>query len=268
MRACHSADSHSIFEETDIMAHALVRSAFVGLVALALTVSVGCTRWIDIMPSAMASQGSLPQSIANNERVPLVIEGFRLVQNGAAQNPSLAMERRVLDQMQETRLFSTLVPFGGNSSLLGDKVITARLTFNETIDPHAGEAAWKGFVIGASMFLLSSAIELDYDYAAQATLELERWDGQVKQYAARSAGTAHYNLFGATPIMIDELKGQVTEACLADLMEQLVRDTNFYVASSTPLPDAPLRIITVKARKPATAAPALSVIPVSIVPAP
>jgi len=250
------------------MPHPLVRSALIALVGLATTASVGCTRWIDVMSSSTSPQPSLAQSIANNERVPLVMDGFRLVQNGAAQNPSLAMERRVLNQVQETRLFSLLVPLGGTASSLGDKVITARLTFSETIDPHAGEAAWKGFLIGASMFLLSPAIELDYDYAAHAILELERWDGQVKHYAARSAGTAHYNLFGATPIMIDELKGQVTEACLADLMEQLVRDTNFYVASSTPLPDAPIRTITVKARRPATSASALSVIPVSIAPAP
>ena len=118
------------------------------------------------------------------------------------------------------------------------------------------------------MFLLSPAIELDYDYAAQATLELERWDGQVKRYEARSAGTAHYNVFGATPILIDELKGQVTEACLSDLMDQLVRDTGFYVASSTPLPDSPIRSVTVQARKPARTPAPRSVVPVSTTSAP
>jgi hypothetical protein len=115
------------------------------------------------------------------------------------------------------------------------------------------------------MFLLSPAIELDYAYAARTTLELERWDGEVKRYEARSTGTAHYNLFGATPIVLDELKGQVTEACLTDLVDQLVRDTGFYVASGTPLPDGAIRTVTVKARKPA---PAPGVLPVSSAPAP
>ena len=92
-------------------------------------------------------------------------------------------------------------------------------------------------VIGASMFLLSPFIELKYDYAARASLELERWDGAVKRYEARSAGTARYHLFGASPLMIDELKGHVTEACFMDLMEQVVRDTNFYVAGSSALSD-------------------------------
>ncbi len=245
------------------MTRHLFRWTLVGLVGLAAATTVGCARWIDVKSSASAQQESVTGSIPNDERVPLVMDGFRVAQNGAPQNPSTEIERRILHTVQETRLFSTLVPLGGTSSALGDKVITARITFDQTIDPHAGEAAWKGFVIGVSMFLLSPAIELDYDYAAQATLELERWDGQVKRYEARSAGTAHYNVFGATPILIDELKGQVTEACLSDLMDQLVRDASFYVASSTPLPDSPIRSVTVQARKPVFSPAARSVVPVS-----
>ena len=118
------------------------------------------------------------------------------------------------------------------------------------------------------MFLLSPVIELDYDYAAQASLELERWDGQVKRYEARSAGTAHYHLFGATPIMIGELKGQVTEACLTELMDQLVRNTNFYMASNTPLPDSRILSVTVNARTPLRSHVSLSVVPVSTAPIP
>lgn len=250
------------------MTHHRFRCALVGIVGLASVALPGCSRWIDVLPSSTPGQEGSAQSIPHDERVPFVLDGFRLVQNGAPQNPSVEVERRILNQVQETRLFSSLVPFGGNVSSLGEKTVTARMTFDETIDPHAGEAAWKGFVIGASMFLLSGAIELDYDYAAHATLELERWDGQVKRYEARSAGTAHYHLFGATPIMIDELKGQVTETCLNELMEQLVKDTVFYLASGTPLPDSPTRTITVKARRPTTPAPTLTVIPISAAPAP
>ena len=88
------------------------------------------------------------------------MDGFRMIQNGAPPNPSNEVERRILNTMQETRLFSTLVPLGGNVASLGDKLVTARITFDETIDPHSGEAAWKGFLIGASMFLLSPVIDL------------------------------------------------------------------------------------------------------------
>jgi hypothetical protein len=230
---------------------------------------VGCTaRWIDVSPSPTNREHPVTQSILNNERVPLVMDGFRMTQNGAPQNPSDEVEYRILNTVQETRLFSTLIPLGGNAALLGDKVVTARITFDETIDSHSGATAWKGFIIGVSMFLLSPVIDLDYDYAAEASLELGRWDGQVKRYTAHSAGTAHYTLFAASPTMIGELKGQVTEACLTDLMDQLIRDTNFYVASSAPLPGSPIVSVTVKARKPQPSPASPSAIPVSTAPAP
>jgi hypothetical protein len=250
------------------MTHRFVRYPLMSLAALIATIAVGCARWIEVKPSVEVQQESVAEAISSDERVPLVVHGFRVIQNGAPLNPPIEIERRILSTMQETRLFSSLVPLGSDSSSLGEKVIAARITFDETIDPHAGGAAWKGFVIGASMFLLSPAIELDYDYGARAALELERWDGQVKRYEARSAGTVHYNLFGATPIMIDELKGQVTETCLSQLMDQLVRDTVFYTASSTPLPDPSVRTVTVKARSPALPSAAHTIVPVGTSSAP
>lgn len=240
-----------------------------GLVVLTTTTAVGCTtRWIDITPSPTSRHEPVTQSILNDERVPLVMDGFRMTQNGAPQNPSSEVERRILNTVHETHLFSTLVPLGGNAPSLGDKVVTARVTFDETIDSHSGETAWKGFLIGASMFLLSPVIDLDYDYAAEASFELGRWDGQVKRYKARSAGTAHYTVFAASPTMIGELKGQVTETCLTDLMDQLIRDTNFYMVSSAPLPDSPIVSVTVKARKSLPYPTSPSAVPVSTAPAP
>ncbi|MEO6542675.1 MAG: hypothetical protein ABIP05_01360 [Nitrospiraceae bacterium] len=245
----------------------LFRWTLVGVMGIAST-TIGCSRWIDVMPSSALHEEAVTRSISTDERVPLVMDGLRMMQNGAPQNPSAEIERRILNTVQETHLFSTLVPLGENVASLGEKAVTARITFDETVEPHSGAAAWKGFVIGVSMFLLSPAIELHYDYAAKATLELERWDGQVKRYEAQSSGTAHYNLFGATPIMISELKGQVAEACLTELMDQLVRDTTFYMASSSPLPDSPILTVTVQSRKPFRSSSSRSAVPVSTTPAP
>lgn len=250
------------------MTRHLFHSTILGLVVLTTSTTVGCTtRWIDVSPSPTSRDNPVTQSILNDERVPFVMDGFRQTQNGAPQNPSTEVEHRILNTVQETRLFSTLVPLGGNVAPLGDKVVTARITFDETIDSHSGETAWKGFLIGASMFLLSPVIDLDYDYAAEASLELGRWDGQIKRYKARSAGTAHYTVFAASPTIIGELKGQVTEACLTDLMDQIIRDTNFYMASSAPLPDSSIASVTVKSRKSSPSPASPSAVPVSTTPA-
>lgn len=251
------------------MTRHLFHRTILGLVVLTTTTTVGCsTRWIDISPSPTSRQETSALSILNDERVPLVMDGFRMALNGAPQNPSTEIEQRILNTVNETHLFSTLVPLGGHTAALGDKVVTARITFDETVDSHSGETAFKGFVIGASMFLLSPIVGLEYDYAVEADLDLGRWDGQVKHYKARSAGTAHFTVFAASPTLIDELKGQVTEACLADLVDQLIRDTNFYMAGSAPLPDSHVISVTVKARKsqPSPASP--STVSISTAPAP
>jgi hypothetical protein len=90
------------------------------LAGLAATMQ-GCSRWIDVLPSSTLQTKSVTRSIPKDERVPFVLDGFRLVQNGAPQNPFPEAERRFLNSVQETRLFSTLVPFGGNASALGGR---------------------------------------------------------------------------------------------------------------------------------------------------
>lgn len=245
-----------------------VRWSIFGLVGFVMCGMTACTRWIDVKAPSSSPQTTVSHALSSDERVPLMVDTFRLSQNGTPQHPSSEAERRILNAVRETRLFSTLIPLGGASPSANGKTVTARVTFDETIDSHSGPTALKGIVIGASMFLLSPIIELDYDYTAQAHLELERWDGHVTHYEARSSGTAHYNLFGASPVVINELKGQVIETCLNSLMNQLVQDTPLYMASKTPLPASTIHTVTVKARRPATLQGALPAIQVSEHPAP
>jgi hypothetical protein len=245
-----------------LMTKNMSRLLVLSLAGLVLCGTTGCSRWIDVKPSS-AAQETMTYSLDKNERVPLVTNSFHLSRNGASQYPSADLERRILNSLQETNLFSTLLPLGERSDSLGEKVISARIIVNETIEPHSWLSAFKGIVIGGSMFLLSPFINLEYGYAANVALELERWDGHVQRYEANSSGAVHYKLFGATPVMIEELKGHVTEACLTDLTSQLVRDTALYMASSAPLPDTGIRMVTVRARRPSTPSFAPSIAPIT-----
>ncbi|MBL8053206.1 MAG: hypothetical protein JNK03_07520 [Nitrospira sp.] len=237
--------------------------SLVGFVGLLLYMNTGCTRSIELKPASAHSQSSDTHLLATDERVPLVMDSFHLSRNGAPQNPSTETERRILDRVQETHLFSALIPLGAQSDSLGEKAVSARITLDETIEPHSWLSAFKGIILGGSMFLLSPFVDFEYDYAAKVGLELERWDGQVKRYEGISSGTVQYKLFGATPVMIDELKGHVTEACLTELTAQLVRDTTLYMASSAPTSASGVRTVTVRAKRPTTTFPTRSTIPAS-----
>ena len=223
-----------------------LRWAVIGCCGLIITLTTGCARWIELKATADSSQEPNVRVIARDEQVPLVMGSVRMTRNGSPQNPSLETEQRVLGTLREIGLFSHLGDTASAEPPASEKFIRARLLFDEAVDPHPGDLAWKGIVIGASMFILTPFIPLEYDYAAHMTLELERWDGQVKRYESQSAGTAHYQFFGTTPLMIDELKGHVTESCLTALMQEIVRDTTFYTASSAPVLDRPIRSVSVK----------------------
>lgn len=241
----------------------------IGCCGLMATLTTGCSRWIELMAPPGHTQEERSRTITREEQVPLVLDRIRITRNGSPQNPSSDTEQRLLGSLGDIGLFSRLTATASAEPQNDQKIFHARFVFDESIDPHPGDAAWKGIVIGASMFILTPFIPLEYEYAAHVTLDLERWDGQIKHYESRSAGTARYHLFGATPIMIDELKGHVTESCLTDLAEQLIQDTTFYYASSAPSTEPSIRTVTVKGRAfDPSATPSPIVIPVSAPPEP
>lgn len=239
------------------------RWSIMGFVGIIVCINTGCTRSIELKPTQEQAQPAVTHSLPSQERVPLVMDSFQQDRNGAPQNPSTEAERRILQRVQDTHLFSTVIPLGGKSDSAGDKIVSARVSVAETIEPHSWMSAFKGIIIGGSMFLLSPFIELEYGYTATISLELERWDGQVKRYEGTASGAVQYKLFGATPVMIDELKGHVTEACLASVTGQLVRDTTLYMASSAPLPDSSIRMVTVKSKRPSTTQATQAIVPVA-----
>lgn len=231
-----------------IVAHT-TSSCSLTILLLASVLSGACTRSIEVRPSANADAQPATTTIANAERVPLVLDPAKLTQNGAPQNPSVELDRRLLGSLQSLNLFSHLALAEQTPFIADEKTVVARLSIDDTIDSHPGEAAWKGFAIGTSMFLLSPVMDFHYDYGTHLTLELERWDGTVKTYHAESSGTARYNLFSTSPSMIAELKGHVVEAGLTDLLHQLVKDTTFYNASSAPLEERTVHSVSVKPKR-------------------
>ena len=203
------------------------------------------------------------QMIAGDEQVPLILDRIHTTRNSSPQNSSAETEQRILSSLADIGLFSHLTSINTSAPAYGEKTVRARLLFDEAVDPHAGGAAWKGIIIGASMYLLTPFLPFEYDYAAHLSLELERWDGQIKRYESESAGTVRYHLFGATTIMVDELKGHVTESCLTELARQIANDTVFFSASSAPVSESGIRSVSVKPRTMRPPASASAAIPIS-----
>lgn len=226
-----------------------LRHRLMGL-CIGLALLTGCARWTEVIEPLPPIKAFPSVSIPAEERVPVLVKPVQLTHNGTKGVPSPDLERRMLDLLQDTHLFSQLVQTGYAQLPVEDKVMTARLVVSDEVDSHASGAAFKGLMIGASMFLLTPLLPLEYDYNVYMDLELERWDGQIKRYRSSSKGTAYYHLFGATPVAITDLKAQVTQSCMTALKRQLVQDGPFYLVQSAPFPSSSPAISAVELKGP------------------
>ena len=227
-----------------MMGQTFSRPLIGGALIMALGLGTGCaSHWIDLAEQKGAPT-PLQTTVPSDLRVPLLIETIR-THNGSSLATPIAVEHQILGAFEATNSF----PSTSNPAMHSRQPTSPMSRFDSrstiSVEPHAGEAAWSGFIIGASMFLLAPIVTLDYDYGTQMALEVERWDGQTKQYQASSSGTAHYHLFAASQHLIEQLKGQVTETCLTQLLDQVIRDTPFYIAGEIAPAETPIRSVSV-----------------------
>ena len=201
--------------------------------------TTGCSRWTEVKAGESATESpSGTNATAVFEPVPAVLTAIAVSQNGSPIAPASDLERRVLDSLADTHLFSHVAYPSSDAGASVAPHVRAKLSVALFPEPHAGAAAWKGIVIGASMFLLAPVLPLEYEYGARMTLDLEHHNGTTHRYIAIAEGTAHYHLFGATHLAADELKAQILESCLNQLQRELVKDRLFvqagYLARSSP----------------------------------
>ncbi|MFO0773862.1 MAG: hypothetical protein U0172_04250 [Nitrospiraceae bacterium] len=206
------------------------RYALLSLLGLSLLMP-GCSRWIEM--NGVTPLDSAPTAAASGDpalRVPAVLSSMSVSQNGSPVMPSSELEHRVLDTLSNAQLFSRIVYPAYSDLQPADDHVRAKLSVALFPEPHAGAAAWKGIVIGASMFTLTPLLPLEYGFGARMTLELEHADGRTRQYSAAADGTAHYHLFGATHLATDELKARVLAACLNQVRQEIMKDRQFVQA--------------------------------------
>jgi hypothetical protein len=218
-----------------------------GGLTISIALGTGCSHRIELA-SLTNTAPPANVTVASEARMPVLLETIRVTHNGSSIAPPTILERQVLGAIEATRLFSQHYQSGYIQPPADQARIIMRLSIDNLVEPHAGQAAWHGFLIGASMFTLAPFLSLNYDYSAQMSLELERWDGQTRQYTAVSNGSAHYKLFGANPEVIEQLKGQVTEAGLSSLLNQVIQDSTFYLASNEQPSGNPIRTVSVGIR--------------------
>jgi len=121
------------------------------VLAMTLGLGTGCSHWIELAVHTDAAP-PISATVATAARVPLLLETIRVTHNGSSIAPPAILERQVLGAIEATRLFSQHYQSGYNQPAADQARVTVRLSIDNLVEPHAGQAAWRGFVIGASMF--------------------------------------------------------------------------------------------------------------------
>src|SRR5262249_16744515 len=108
-----------------------------------VTLTAGCSHWIEVKSTAEIFPNPDVREIARVEQVPLVMDTVDIMRNGSPQNPSAETEHRVLGMLREVGLFSRLGDMDSPEPPASEKFVRARLLFDEAINPHSGDVAWK-----------------------------------------------------------------------------------------------------------------------------
>ncbi len=139
------------------------------VLAMTLGLGTGCSHWIEL---AVPTDAAPPTgtTVATDARVPLLLETIRVTHNGSSIAPPAILERQVLGAIEAIRLFSQHYQSGYTQPGADQAHVTVRLSIDNLVEPHAGQAAWRGFVVGASMFALAPFISLNYDYGTEMSL--------------------------------------------------------------------------------------------------
>jgi hypothetical protein len=189
--------------------------------------SFGCASWTTIKEKpALSDNFQYPERITQHEKFPAYLIDTKFSINGNDVNASQDFIERLLTNFNRTQLFSFVKKGVPETSNI--KYYRLRFNCNERKDTNQGTAFVKGFFIGLTLFLLTPALPLTYDYDANMTLYATNWDGVTKEYSAKSSGTANFHLFANPVLAGGDVEAKVINANLNSLMNQMMRDGAFY----------------------------------------
>jgi hypothetical protein len=136
----------------------------------------------------------------------------------------------VMNSPFKDRLLQALRLLGAFSSVYGDdqpipekRKVKVSLNIAERLEYNNVLGAIKGFVIGASFFVLSPVIPIYADYTTELRLQVEKPDGRIRQYTGFASAESEPFFFSHGEYYAD-LTQQVTDAALRDLSAKLAND--------------------------------------------
>lgn len=197
---------------------------------LAITsILLGCGNWPTIHQKALYSD-TLPNPMAQIYRPGL--RAYIINADATSSGNTVALDQEFLNtlikDMDRMRTFSTILQ--GQPDTDSKNFVTLTIRASEAEDWHHGANAFKGILIGLTMFVLTPVLRMDYDFEQEISIQAHRWDGQVKNYTAKGSGSNSFTSDGTQGALL--LRNQIVEANRNSLINQLVQDAAFFEVKS------------------------------------
>ena len=132
-----------------------------------------------------------------------------------------AFNGRFLQALYHSNAFDGV--FGEDQAIPERRKLKLSLTIADRMRYNNVLGAIKGFIIGASFFILSPVIPIYADYTSELRLKVEKPDGSSKHYSGYATGESEHYFFSHSEYYGD-LTLQVSEAALRDLTAKLAND--------------------------------------------
>ena len=203
--------------------HAVARLALICSLPLLLS---ACAHGVTV---TKPSQVYAPPREAQDNRAPIAylepLTVRRVDAGGTQANPSEGFKENLVAALGDSNVFQHVV----TSFPIGQKnVVTLKPSADENLDLNAGANGTKAFFVGLTLFLLTPALPLTYEYSNTVTIDAQCPNGETRRYS--QVGQASSWAMGISQVQpaVTEMVGTTNERVRNALVCDLARDKMFF----------------------------------------
>jgi hypothetical protein len=192
------------------------------LLLVALTVNLaasGCAMRVTM--KAPFPENVQVESGTHKPRYSAVLLSTFATTNGSLSVINPSFRERFVQSVRESGVFTAV--YGDDQAILEKQKAKLSLNVSERFYYNNALGALKGFIIGASFFILSPFIPLYADYTIELRLKVEKPDGSYKEYTGYASAESEHFFFSHGEYYAD-LTTKVTDAALQDMSAKLAND--------------------------------------------
>ena len=195
-------------------------------ITLVILFFIGCSHNIVMKEIPSDSRSFQVSSIPENQKLPLIMNYYRLISDGADTPMNQDHVEQALNNLRRSGIFSEVVK--NKSTQNYDKYLLVDLTSKENWDKHKVSNGIKTFFVVLSSYILAPFFKTTLDYEDEYIFVFKRWDGETRQYTAKSSARLKMGYFADGGDAGKDLGSKVRTKIFNSVINQMQNDLVFF----------------------------------------